>query len=343
MDASSSFLKLVFNLDGSLSRPEIYPLSPPSPNPPAAVADDPPTPYVLSKGVPLNPSNHTWFRTFLPHLLTPSPTASLPVIIDFHGGGFVLFSAASAPSHASCEFIARGVPAIVLSVEYRLAPEHRLPAAYDDAIDVVRWVRDQAASAATSDPWMALADFSHCFLLGSSVGGKIAYRATLQALEQQPPFEIVGVILNQPYFGGIERTESELRLETDRILPLRANDSMWELALPRGADKDHEFYNAVLASEKDGGQVGRLPACLVRGYGGDPLLDRQVAMARMLKERGVRVVRRFHEEGCHGVELFDVGKAEAFFSDVRDFVSSSLRIQPPPPPPPPSSRMRARG
>ncbi|KAL6008115.1 hypothetical protein ACLOJK_033621 [Asimina triloba] len=232
----------------------------------------------------------------------------------------------------SCESIARGVPAIVLSVEYKLAPEHRLPAAYDDAIDVVRWVRDQAASAATSDPWMALADFSRCFLPGSSAGGNIAYRAALQAPEQQPPFEICGVILNQPYFGGIERTESEPRLETDRILPLRANDYMWELALPRGADRDHEFCNAVLASEKDGGRVGRLPACLVRGYGGDPLLDRQVAMARMLEERGVRVVRRFHEEGCHGVELFDAGKAEAFFGDVRDFVSSSLRIQPPPPP-----------
>ncbi|XP_058106006.1 probable carboxylesterase 8 [Magnolia sinica] len=287
--------------------------------PPQAEAQQPY--YVLSKDISLNPSNKTWIRIFRPQILTPM--APLPIIIYFHGGGFVIASAASALFHVACEHIASLVPAIVLSVEYRLAPEHPLPAAYDDAIEAVCWVRDQAISDLHRDTWMApdLADFSRCFLTGSSAGSNIVYHVALRALDLDPPFKIAGAIVNQPFFGGVQRTESELRMAQDRILPLHSNDLMWRLSLPAGADRDHEFCNPMTPGSYHD-RVGSLPPCLVKGYGGDPLVDRQRAFVKMLEDRGVRAVGQFEEEGSHGVEFFDPKKAQDLFTDIRDFISS---------------------
>ncbi|KAH0456567.1 hypothetical protein IEQ34_014474 [Dendrobium chrysotoxum] len=306
-----SFLNISLNPDGSLTRHAQFPTTAPT------ATSDPSLP-ALSKDLPLNPTHHTWIRLFLPNSPLPAPN-TLPIIFYFHGGGFILFSAASAPFHASCSSLSASLPALVLAVEYRLAPEHRLPAAYHDANDALLWLREQALNPSAADPWLrAHADFSRCFLLGSSSGGNIAYRAALHAAKfDLEPLMLEGLMLNQPYFGGEKRTESEERIAEDKIIPLPVNDLMWELSLPEGASREHIFCNPM-AKEEEG--VERLPRCLIRGYVGDPLIDRQRQLARMLKKRGVKVVELLEEEGHHAVELFKPEKAADFVEHVRGFV-----------------------
>ncbi|KNA18480.1 hypothetical protein SOVF_070390 isoform B [Spinacia oleracea] len=277
---------------------------------------------VVSKDVPLNTAKNTFVRIFRPAALQHYSTSKLPLIIYFHGGGFVFYSAGTVFFHKSCNSMSAAIPAVIVSVDYRLAPESRLPAAYDDAVEAILWVRDQALSCGSggegADPWLQeFADFGRCFLMGSSSGANITYHAD----HDLSPMKIKGLIINQAYFGGVERTDSELRLVDDKIIPLPANDVMWSLALPVGADRNHGFCNPM-AENTHSDKIGRLPSCLVNGYEGDPLVDRQKEFVKMLESRGVHVVAVFDEGGFHAVELFEPQRAQALVVMIKDFIGS---------------------
>uniref|UniRef100_A0A0A9G4Y0 Alpha/beta hydrolase fold-3 domain-containing protein n=1 Tax=Arundo donax TaxID=35708 RepID=A0A0A9G4Y0_ARUDO len=102
------------------------------------------------------------------------------------------------------------------------------------------------------------------------------------------------------------------------MLPLEANDKLWSLALPVGADRDHEFCNPVKALAADA--VSGLPRCLVSGTAGDPLIDRQREFIGWLKERGVEVAAKTDSAGYHAVELFVPEKADELNAAVREFI-----------------------
>ncbi|XP_062210595.1 probable carboxylesterase 8 [Phragmites australis] len=311
------YLKIRFNPDGSLTRYGEAPLLPAVPaGEPVAVAaegeDEPARCIVVhSSDAPLNDATGTSLRLFVPSDAGARGHGrghgGLPLIVYFHGGGYVLFRAASEPFHNTCTAVAAAVPAAVASVDYRLAPEHRLPASFEDAADAVRWARPHAAAGRP------------VFVMGSHNGASIAFRAALAAVDEG--VDLRGVILNQPHHSGVRRTPAEEASVDDRVLPLPANDLLWELALPLGADRDHEYCNpeAMLASV-GAARLRRLPPCLVLGRRKDPPRDRTRTLVDALQMAGVAIEARLDGAGLHAMELFKANCAAEFIAQVVDFV-----------------------
>uniref|UniRef100_A0A1J3JB15 Putative carboxylesterase 8 n=2 Tax=Noccaea caerulescens TaxID=107243 RepID=A0A1J3JB15_NOCCA len=305
------FLNITLNSDGTLTRHRDFPKLPPTEH---------------SKDIPLNPTTKAFIRIFRPRNIPPE--TKLPILVYYHGGGFILYGAASAPFHESCSKMADRLQTVILSVDYRLAPEHRLPAAYDDGVEAILWLRDQARGATNGgdcDPWLKDGvDFSKCFVMGSSSGGNIVYSVALRVVDVDlSPLKIQGLIMNQAFFGGVEPSDSESRLKDDRICPLTATHLLWLLCLPEGVDRDHVYSNPIKSSgPQEIEKMGRFPATLINGYGGDPLVDRQRHVADMLKARGVHVETRFDKDGFHACELFDPNKAKALYDTVEAFMKS---------------------
>ncbi|KAL7121205.1 hypothetical protein ACP275_02G168900 [Erythranthe tilingii] len=309
-------LRISLNPDGSLTRHHKLPTS-------AATGESPQNPSahaVLSKDVTLNADKKTWMRIYLPAKLpsNDNSVARLPIIFFFHGGGWISTSVADTAVHESSNCISAEVPAIVVSVEFRLAPESRLPAQYDDAADAVFWVRNQAADQVAGDQWITdYGDFSRCYLYGASCGANIAFNAALRMQQAElQPLKIAGTILNQPFFGANRRTGSELNRADDQYFPLPVQDLLWELALPVGTDRDHRYCNPFAAKEK----VKNVGRCLVIGYGGDPLIDRQQDFVEMLTKQGVTVEARFDDVGFHGIDMIDSKRTIAILNFIKLFV-----------------------
>ncbi|KAL9324189.1 hypothetical protein ACSQ67_009046 [Phaseolus vulgaris] len=309
------YLQILRNPDGTFTRlNDAVPRTPPSSDPSLPIP-------VLTKDIVINPQTLTWLRLFLPRTaLSSSDPNKLPLILFFHGSGFVLLSAASSMFHDFCVQMANSAQAVVASIDYRLAPEHRLPAAYDDGVEALRWIGK------CEDNWLTqYADYSKCYLMGNSAGATIAYHAGVRAVEEVNDLgavKIEGLILRQPFFGGRQRTESELRLENNPLIPLCVTDLMWELALPFGADRDHEYCNPRAGNGVQ--KFDRMKELgwrvLMSGNNGDPLVDREKELAQLMEEKGVQVVKDFQEEGFHGIELFEPLKANQFISLVKDFI-----------------------
>ncbi|RRT41661.1 hypothetical protein B296_00051379, partial [Ensete ventricosum] len=147
-------------------------------------------------------SRDVWFRLFIPS--TDTAGLKIPVIVYFHGGGFAFLSPASYLYDHVCRRLCRTVNAILVSVNYRLAPEHRYPAPYEDGVDVLRFL--DRGGLLYADPLAAdLADLSRCFLVGDSAGANICHHVARRWAAG------AGMVLIQPYFGvSLDVKESQL-------------------------------------------------------------------------------------------------------------------------------------
>lgn len=304
------YLQILVNPDGTITRdPNRFPNSAPSLD----------SNHVLSRDIPINHSNNTWVRVFLPD--SSFSCSKLPLIVYFHGGGFINCSASSTIFHDFCSNMAADIPAIVVSFNYRLAPEHRLPVAYDDAVEVFQWIKNNSQL-----DWMReCADYNRCFIMGSSAGANIAYHAGFRLskeVDRLEPLKIKGLILHHPFIGGTQRTESELRLVNDLHLPQSVSDLMWELALPIGVDRDHEYCNPMANGGSKFWDKMRLLGwrVLVTGCNGDPTIDRQMELVQMLRAKNVGITGHFSEGGYHVVELKEPSKFKAMLLVLKEFM-----------------------
>jgi acetyl esterase len=213
-----------------------------------------------------------------------------PCLVFFHGGGWVI---GDLDSHdVVCRKLAHEGELIVISVDYRLAPEHKFPAAVDDAIAATKWVAGNARQLGI--------DASRLMVGGDSAGGNLAAVVSLAARDGDGP-RIAGQVLIYPATDFGMKHPSHSEPETSILLTHTVIKWFRDHYLNSLADGQHWRASPARAATLAG-----LPPAYVLTAGADPLRDEGNEYAARLKDAGVAVTTRTFPGQFHG--FFTMGK-----------------------------------
>lgn len=233
-----------------------------------------------SKDVTIDSSKSITGRIFLPDV--PESVGKIPVLVYFHGGGFCIGSTTWLGYHAFLGDLSVISKTIILSVDYRLAPENKLPIAYEDCYTSLQWLGKNI----DSELWLQRADLSRVFLSGDSAGGNIVHQVTIRAIKTEiRNVRIKGLLPIHPYFGSETRTELEMANGSEEAVS--TNDMFWRLSLPEGETRNYygcNFENAQLSADE---WKNQFPQVVVFIAGLDFLKERGFMYADFLKKKGV--------------------------------------------------------
>lgn len=240
----------------------------------------------------------------------------LPLLVFFHGGGFVLGSIAT--HDALCHRLCTGIRALVLSVGYRLAPEHPYPAGLEDAWAATRWAGEHAASLG--------ADPSRLVLSGDSAGANLAAVCARRARDRGGPHVALQVLA----YPATDLTGSQPSILRNADAPgLRLADLEWfgRLYLSDPAMATDPDASPLWAPDLSG-----LAPAIIYTAGHDPLCDDGRRYGERLTEAGVSVRYRCYDTLVHGFLSLDgvAGAATAAMEDLLADVQQALE--------PPSTR-----
>ncbi|PKU65877.1 probable carboxylesterase 2 [Dendrobium catenatum] len=269
-----------------------------------------PTTGVSSKLAVIDPFTPVSACLYLPP--NPPSNSKLPVLLYFHGGAFCIESAFSQTYHPHLTSLASRALLLIVSVDYRLAPEHPLPAAYDDCWSAVKWVFSRA------DPCLArFGDLRQVFLAGDSAGANIAHRMAVRAGLEGLGF--AGIALVHPYFWGSEAVGSEGREESWRAWM----DGLWRAVSGGGKGMDDAWINPAAEGEEAVARLGcrRVLVCVAER---DPMRERGRAYWEMLKGSGWRGEVEIVETEGEG-HVFHLEKTEGD-GKVRELMDDLVRF-----------------
>ncbi len=204
-----------------------------------------------------------------------------PAVIYCHSGGFVVGNLDI--DHRQCVELARGGRCTVISVDYRLAPEHPFPAAIDDATAVLDWAVDDADKLDIDAGRLAVA--------GSSAGGALA-----ACLAQRHASRVVFQLLHQPVLDD-RPTPSTEEFDSTPGFDRQAVATMWRLYLS-GGDGHADAAPARRA------ELSGLPSALITCSELDPLRDEAIDYAVRLLRAGVATELHVFSRTCHGFDSF---------------------------------------
>ncbi|GAB3256100.1 alpha/beta hydrolase [Nocardioides dilutus] len=241
------------------------------------------------------------------------PAGPLPALVYFHGGGFVVGSLDL--YDADCRRIAAEVGAVVVSVDYRLAPEHPFPAPLEDCYAALLWVAENAAELGVDPDRIGVG--------GESAGGGLAAGVSLLARDRGGP-RLCLQFLGIPELDDRLETGSMRALGIDSPITTIANGEIsWDSYLGpgvRGTDLVSPYAAPARATDLAG-----LPPALVTAYELDALRDEDVAYAQRLLSAGVPTELHVYPGAFHACTwLADVGICQTVLEDVVDGLRRGL-------------------
>ena len=217
-------------------------------------------------------------------IYTPEGDGPFPILVWYHGGGWVVGDLESADS--TSRHLCKGAGCVVVSVDYRLSPETKFPGPAEDCYAATVWAADNAASIG--------GDASRLAVGGDSAGGNLAAGVSLMAADRNGP-AIVHQLLVYPVTDRNYQTASYVNNATGYMLARDAMQFYWDAYLDNEADADNP-YAAPMQADSLVGQ----PSALVITAEYDPLRDEGEAYGRRLQEAGVDTKISRYDGMIHG-------------------------------------------
>lgn len=243
----------------------------------------------------------------LARVYKPNKDSNLPLTLYFHGGGFVIAGLNSYDS--SCRALCNAAETIVVSLAYRQAPEHRYPAAHEDAFAAYRWLVRNAVSLG--------ADPSRIAIAGESAGGNLAASTCLRARDERLPLPVHQLLVYPVVDNDMSRPSY---LEHADAKPLNRRMMKWffEQVTDTSAPGTPDPYLLPIHGDLRG-----LPAATVILAEIDPLCSEGEDFARHLSAAGVEVATEKYEGVAH--EFFGMGAVVSEGKSAVRFAAQRLR------------------
>jgi acetyl esterase len=223
-------------------------------------------------------------------IYTPAQKPPTGVLMWFHGGGWVL---GDLESHDPvCRALATGSGCVTVSVDYRLAPENKFPAAAEDCYAATKWAAENLTALSAPGAKLAIA--------GDSAGGNLAAAVALMARDRGAP-QLALQLLVYPAIDSANDTPSQKRFAEDGYILSRLDmEWFWGHYLKSPADRENPYACPNHAKSLAGLAPARV---ITAGY--DPLCDEGEAYAEQMKKAGVAVTLTRYPGVTHG--FFSMG------------------------------------
>lgn len=273
---------------------------------------------VESKDVTICSDPNVSARLYLPK--NAKSSQKLPLVVYFHGGGFIIESAFSPTYQRHMNEIAAEANVVIVSVDYRRAPEHPLPAAYEDCWLAVKWVASHSKDG--TDSWLKdYADFNKVYFGGDSAGGNLAHQMALKlSIENLEGLNLVGMFLTCPYFGG----KDPIGREPSRSDAKKFLDKLWPFLYPNSTGLDDPLLNPAMDPNLSSLGCKKI---LVFVAGKDGLRDRGCHYKETLKSKNwngeIQVVEFEEEDHVFCLNYPDTQNAKSMIKTVASFINQN--------------------
>ncbi|KAJ8766629.1 hypothetical protein K2173_001149 [Erythroxylum novogranatense] len=297
--------------DGRINRSTAIQRVPPSLHPKDSVG---------SKDVVCSPESNLCSRVYLPKHIIPG--RKLPLLIYFHGGVFCFGSPAFSFQHDCQKTMVQAANIVMVSVDYRLAPEHPLPAAYNDGWDALKWVASHADGNGPEEWLNSHADLDNVFFAGDSAGGNLAYNMCRRySREKLVGINLKGIALMDSYFWrkDVQVGDSCKDMKTKEMM-----DKLWPFLFPTTSGLDDPFINPEADPNLASLDCSRM-IIFVAQEDRYLLADRGRSFYEALKKSGyggnVEIMESEGEDHCFHLRDCESQRAKALFEKLSSFLN----------------------